>query len=389
MENESYVRGSSKTRVMKTEVFTSDLKDCLKRMNLIAVKNSSNPIDSKIRGHVDGNGSTSFLVYNYNDKTEVYKEKIKSGGQTQWVFVVDCSKLSKIIQKAKSNTIILEKLVSGYLSIIAGNLKTKIPTIDESLFSENKYTIPEPSFIINFKEWKEIVERCKSSIGDNESRKSLMGLNITHAGNDKVVFTGADAYRIAEQKKTVNVINLTGFNGILSGTTLKKTVKLFDDDDITFSFDKDLEKLTMSSDDRVLTVDLIAAEYPNLSSLLCESGQPVYIESPELYDAMDMVQTIVSEGGKNMTGKITMIDNSFKIEVQKTEFSDGSVEIPMEGINENVIGINIHFFSDLAALFKKTERISINISSDQSPILIQSEEFEGFKAVLMPVRINW
>ncbi len=371
-------------RGMKTEISTIDLKACLKRVNLIANSKSNQISTHYCKIVVQDEGVTSFEAVNYNNCTEYYFERLMTHVTVPGVAVVDCTKLSKLIQKVKYESVVLE-WIDYQLLITAGKLKIKIPALDSDSLPKMEWSESKRNFILPAKDWKQIYDRCFSSIGRDESRKNLTGLNILNDCSGTVTFIGADAFRIAEQKKQVKCINSENINLILPGTTFKKSSKIFDEDEITFSFNDN--HVVMTSGQKTLQVNIIEAPYPDLNRLLQTDCDPHSVGTLELLDALEMTRELTNED-KSVIIKLS-INGSLKIETQKTELGCG-FEIPVDSVRESVIGLNLMFFYDAIRIFKKRgETIELYVKDKLSPVVIESQELVDFKIVIMPVAISW
>ena len=368
---------------MKTEILTADLKACLKRVNLVASSKGSNNVTHNVLINVEGTGRTSFSGINYDDRSEYYLEWLVTQDSIKGSVLVNCSKLSKIAAKLESETVILE-LTKEYLSVISGNLTTKVPTFNYDLFPDMLWSEVDILFKISAKDFKEVYDRCFFAIGKNESRKNLMGLNIAYNKAGNVVFTAASGFVIAKQEKQIKHLSDSKINIIFPGTTFKKAVKIFDSEDLSFSFNDN--HVVISDGLRTLQVNTIEADYPVLHKLTEVFVCPHKVNSIELFTALDMLYVMTDKC--NSVAKTT-VDGSFKLETKSVEQGKSCVELPVSSSHESVVGLNINFMFEITKIFKKTTQTNIFINGNRNPVVFTSDDTSGYKAALMPVLIDW
>jgi len=368
---------------MKVEVRRLDLVDALKNCVLIAPKSCTDPILHNVK-IVTENDRLSIGVTDYE---QYYSESIVADVTEPGEILVNASKLYAIVRKMRTDTISIEVTPQNWFYITSGKLKTRIPGANPELLSMIDFKKPPFVFSLEPKELKDLFDKTFPFIGQNESRRNLMGLHMeTRDGYH--VFTGADAFRIAELKKIGQ--NEYKCNAILPGPSFANVAKIFSRD-ISY-WHTDGVNIKINSENQVYQSRAIEAEFPNLQRLLNPKECEATAKTKDLIDAFDMMK-VITESDANTVAKITL-NSALSLESQKLEFGEGKTEIDCDYEGpEFAAGINIKFFSGIVSVFKKAEEIKIGVAagskSDEVPIMMISEAYDNYKTIIMPVKIKW
>ena len=99
----------------------------------------------------------------------------------------------------------------NWVFLSSGNSKVKLPGIDPESYPPIEFKTLGHSFKFNGSLLKAAIDRTFFAIGENESRKNLMGLNLEIIDQNQVRWMGADAFRISQLvNKTEEPINAQG-----------------------------------------------------------------------------------------------------------------------------------------------------------------------------------
>ncbi len=121
------------------------------------------------------------------------------------------------------------------------------------------------------------------------------------------------------------------------------------------------------------------------------SQHVIILSKSELYNSVKILNTI-TEGDQKSVMKLTFQNGRVTLESQKLEFGEGNDVIFCDYSGEEMsIGLNIRFFLEAIQAFEATdnENIMLCITKPEAPFIIQSEEWDNYKTVVMPVRIQW
>lgn len=305
---------------------------------------------------------------------------------------VNTSKLFNLVRDFSGNKINIQSTPQNWVFLFCDNSKVKLPGVDPENFPVIEFKSLEGEFKLPGKIFRTAIERTFFAIGENESRKNLMGLNLKIVTNNVIYWTGADAFRISQYKTELETSIQAEGNIVIPKNSLAEIKRILDfsDEEINISFND--STFQVSSQHVYFKTRLIEAEYPNLDRLLNTAGHhSLVLQKQELINAVKILST-VTDGDINSVMKLTVQDGKMLVESQKLEFGEGNDEINCNYTGQAIsIGLNIRFFLDCLQVFEASEEemITINITDHEAPISLQCNEWQNLKIILMPVRIKW
>jgi len=300
--------------------------------------------------------------------------------------VVNADRLKKILSKSKSDTVsLLSK--PGNLVVNFGSIKTKLPTV--GTFPDLEYTNYLVAFYCEPKQIKSLYERLYSFIGENESRKNLMGLHVNVKGQT-VTLTGADAFRIGRDK--IENVGISEMEGILPKQSFKNIASIFGSSEKGFNVCYGSKSFLCFGDGLKYKSSAIDAEYPNLERLLQVPDYQCKVDSKSLFEATDMLFTMCNKDTRH-TMKAKIKNDSIEFVLHTTADVEGSVEIDgsTNGVDTD-IGLNVSYFNQISAIFKKSDMVvGIGFTKSEHPVMLSCDcpEYQDYKAILMPVKLQW
>ena len=358
----------------------------------ISPKISSEPIINNVlleTDDSDGNHTLQVKATNYeNTFLGRFRCEINKPGR----ICVSTNKLFNLVREFRSDRIFIYATPQNWVFLTSRNSKVKLPGVDPNHFPVIEFKDLEKKIEIPGAILKSAIDLTYFAIGENESRKSLMGLNLEIINPDKIHWTGADAYRICQhQTKMTDQIEGSG-NIIIPKKSLVEIKRIIDFSDETLLISFNDNTFQISTNKIKFKTSLIEAEYPNLNSLINTTiSNPLQVPKEDIINAVRILNTI-TDSDANSIMKMTIQTGKMILESQKREFGEGNDEISCDYSGKEMsIGLNIRFFLDALHIFEASndETISINISDPGAPITLYCEEWDYFKTILMPVKIQW
>ncbi len=305
---------------------------------------------------------------------------------------VSTIKLFNLVKELNGEKIQMTSTPQNWVFLSCKNSKIKLPGVDPGLFPAIEFKELDREFTISSEILKTAIDRTLFAIGENESRKNLTGLNLQTVSSDQIYWTGADSFRICQFiTKLDQPINAEG-NVIIPKKSLPEIKRIMElsEGDVSISFNDNIFQIIIEK--VKFKTRLIESEYPNLDRLVnAPCTNSVNISKHELTKAVRILATI-TEGDHKSVMKISFLEGKIQLESQKLEFGEGNDEIfcDYDG-KEMSIGLNIRYFLDALNAFENSDdtEISLNITNPEAPFIIQCEEWDNYKSVLMPVRIRW
>lgn len=365
------------------------LLDALQLIINISPKKTSEPIINNVLLETDENQMLQVKATNFESTFQgrFQCEVIKPGQ-----ICVSTNKLFNLVKEFWDNRVFINATPQNWVFLSSGNSKVKLPGVSPDYFPVIEFKELQKSIEIPGIFLKSAIDLTYIAIGENESRKSLMGLNLEIVDREMIHWTGADAYRICQfQSRLSTPIEESG-NIIIPKKSLVEIKRIIDfsDDTLAVSFDDNTFQIV--TDQIKFKTSLIEAEYPNLNSLINTPVlNPLQVSKTEIINAVRLLNT-VTDSDSNSIMKAIIQSGKMILESQKMEFGEGNDEISCDYSGEEMsIGLNIRFFLDALQIFDASddETIHLGISGPEAPITLYCDEWKNFKTILMPVRIQW
>ncbi len=358
----------------------------------ISPKASSEPIINNVLLEtrlIDGEDYLQVKATNY-DKSFLgnFKIKIIESGQ----LCMNTSRLFNLVREFREQEIKIHSTPQNWVFLICGNSKVKLPCVDSGLFPiiefkelSNQITIPGDAL-------KTAIDRTFFTIGENESRKNLMGLNLFIEDGAKIRWISADGFRISRFFTELENETTVEGNIIIPKNSLSdiKRILTLNKESVTISFNEN--EFQIQSQLIKFKTRLIEADYPNLDTLVNNVGNiTLSIAKEEFINAIKIIATL-TEGEPHSFVKIVLQEGRLLINSQKLDFGEGNDEIYCDYSGEEVtIGLNTRFLLEAMMAFDSApdDHVFINLSKSVLPFSVFCEAWENFKTVLMPVKIEW
>ncbi len=305
---------------------------------------------------------------------------------------IQTAKLHNLARNFIASEVVIEATKQNWVLLQNGNTSLKLPGIDPDAFPPIEFKQLEQNFVLPSEELKLAIDRTLFAIGENESRKNLMGLNLEVIEPKSIRWMGADAFRIAQAITDLESEITAKGNIIIPKKSLNEVKRILDyaQGPIQLSFDENTFQIEAGK--IYFKTRLIEADYPNLERILTAMGATeVEVPKGELTRAVRILNTLY-DGDPNAVMKLTFMQDQIIVESQKLENGEGVDRIYCPYAGEEIsIGLNIQFVLEALQVFESAseETILFNFSGSVQPFFIRTHAWPQFKTVLMPVKIKW
>lgn len=368
------------------------LLEALQLIINISPKKTSEPIINNVLLETDDSGGNQMLQVKATNYESSFQGRFPCEITKPGRICVSTNKLFNLVKEFWDNRIFINATPQNWVFLTSGNSKVKLPGVSPDHFPVIEFKELHKSVEIPGAFLKSAIDLTYVAIGENESRKSLMGLNLEIVNQDMIHWTGADAYRICQFQSSLTVPVEESGNIIIPKKSLVEIKRIIDFSDDTLSVSFDDNTFQIITDSVKFKTSLIEAEYPNLNSLInTPILNPLQVSKLEIINAVRILNT-VTDSDSNSIMKISIQTGKMILESQKMEFGEGNDEISCDYTGEDMsIGLNIRFFLDALQIFEASgdETIQMGISGPEAPITLYCDEWTNFKTILMPVRIQW
>ena len=369
---------------MKFSVNQQDLQQALNYCQGVIEKRSTLPILSNILLDVKNTKLTitatdlDLIFIHQINNIEVIKEgKITTTSSIMYDIVRKFSSGKKInLTLNESDKLHLESEKSVFnLNCISAS---EFPVTDEN-FNENE-------FLIKSKKLLKLLNKCKFSVSNDETRHYLSGIYFHQTEvEDKNFLTAVatDSHRMSISKiKLDNKINFDPI--ILPKKTIFQLCSLLESYDGEVKISNTKSKIKFELNNSILISNLIDGKFPNYIQVIPKNNQKkLEIELKLFLGSVDRVASVSLD--KKDGVKFSLSKDSLNLSVNNTNSGDGNETLSVKFDHDLEISFNSRYLIDVASQLD-SEKIEIFFNDTGSPALIKDPgDFDSIY-VVMPMK---
>ena len=255
---------------------------------------------------------------------------------------------------------------------------SEFPLTDEN-FNENE-------FIIKSKELLKLLNKCKFSVSNDETRHYLSGIFFHQTQiEDKIFLTAAstDSHRMSISK--IRLKNKIEFEPvILPKKTIFQLCSILEDFDGDIKISNIKSKIKFEINDSVLISKLIDGKFPNYVQVIPKENQKkLEIDLNSFLSSVDRVASVSLD--KKDGVKFSLSKDLLNLSVNNTNSGDGKESLIVKFDYELDISFNSRYLIDVASQLDG-EKIEIYLKDTGLPALIKDPSDFDSIYVVMPMK---
>ena len=334
---------------------------------------------------------------------EVEKSKLKiTATDLDLIFVNEISNI-KILEEGKTTTSssimfdIVRKIPSGsHINFEnAGESKLQLES-NKSLFNLNSINASEfpitdenfneNEFSINSKDLLKLLNKCKFSISNDETRHYLSGIFFHQTQvDDKNFLTAAatDSHRMSISK--IRLKDKIEFEPIiLPKKTIFQLCNLLEDYDGEVKVSNIKTKIKFEFNNSILISKLIDGKFPNYIQVVPRENQKkLEIDLKSFLNSVDRVASVSLD--KKDGVKFNLTKDNLDLSVNNTNSGDGKESLPVKFETDLDISFNSRYLIDIASQLNG-DNIEIYLKDTGSPALIKDPADFDSIYIVMPMK---
>ena len=255
---------------------------------------------------------------------------------------------------------------------------SEFPITDEN-FNENEFTI-------NSKDLLKLLNKCKFSISNDETRHYLSGIFLHFtSGDDKNFLTAVstDSHRMSISKMRLEKpINFEPI--ILPKKTIFQLCSILENNQGKIKVSNSKTKIKISMDNSVLISKVIDGKFPNYAQVVPKNNKKKMEADLELFkSSVDRVASVSTD--KKDGVKIKLSKDKLDLSVNNTHSGDGNESVSVKFEHDLDITFNSKYLIDVASELEG-EKIEIFFNDTASPALIKDPSDFDSIFVIMPMK---
>ena len=369
---------------MKFSLNQQDLQKSLNYCQGVIEKRSTLPILSNVLLEVSNGKLTitatdlDLIFIHQIPNVDIIEEgKTTSTSSTLYDIVRKFSSGSKInFSNPSENKLHLESEKSVFnLNCMSAS---EFPLTEEN-FNENEFSL-------NSKDLLKLLNKCKFSVSNDETRHYLSGIFFHQTEVDNKIFLTAaatDSHRMSISK--IRLQNKVEFDQIiLPKKTIFQLCSLLEDYEGEVKISNVKSKIKFEIDNSILISKLIDGKFPNYVQVIPKENQKKLEVDLKLFlNSVDRVASVSLD--KKDGVKFNLSKNNLDLSVNNTNSGDGKESLSVKFDHELNISFNSRYLIDVASQLDG-DNIEIYLKDTGSPALIRDPADYDSIYVVMPMK---
>ncbi len=369
---------------MKFNVNQQDLQKSLSYCQGVIEKRSTLPILSNVLLDVSNSKLTItatdldlIFIHNISNVDILEEGKTTTSSSIMYDIVRKFSSGNKInFSNPEENRLQLESEKSLF------NLNCITPS--EFPLTEENFTDNE--FLINSKELLKLLNKCKFSVSNDETRHYLSGIFFHQTQKDEKMFLTAaatDSHRMSISK--VRLQSEIKFEPIiLPKKTIFQLCSLLEDYEGDVKISNIKSKIKFELNDSILISKLIDGKFPNYVQVIPkENKKKLEIDLKLFLNSVDRVASVSLD--KKDGVKFSLSKDMLNLSVNNSNSGDGKESLNVKFEHELDVSFNSRYLIDVASQLNG-ESIQIYLKDSSSPALIRDPADFDSIYVVMPMK---
>jgi len=296
---------------------------------------------------------------------------------------ISARKLAEIVKELPAATLTMKVGENAAVGIRCGGVSYRLVGLAPDDFPAVVPASPSSWLTLDAKVLREMLSHTSFAVSHDETRYALNGvLFVIQPKEMRVVAT--DGHRLAIASK-----GLGQTAGPVSGIVPRKAVSeiqraLGAGEEVQLAITDNQFVLQMPN--FVMTARLIEGQFPNYEAVI-PKGHPgkLALSRPALMAALRRVSVMAEE--RNKPVKLTLSPASLKLSASSSELGEAEESLTVDYAGEEVtIAFNSRYFLEALAPMED-DAVLFEFKDALSPGVVKSAEDDGYRCVIMPMRI--
>ena len=368
---------------MKFSVNQKDLQSSLNYCQGVIEKKSTLPILSNVlieakNANLKITATDLDLIFIQN----ISNIEISEEGET----TTACSLMYDIVRKFNNEKINFDLVSENKIHLESDKSSFNLNCLKASEFPITESNFTDNEFLLNSKKLLKLLNKCKFSVSNDETRHYLSGifLHLTENENNKFLTAVAtDSHRIAVSKTLLSdEINFEPI--ILPKKTIFQLCSLLDDYDGDVKISNVKSKIKFEFNNIILMSKLIDGKFPNYFQVIPKENQKkLEIDLKPFLTSVDRVASVSLDKKDGL--RMHLENNSLNLSVNNSNSGDGKESLSVKFDHELDISFNPRYLIDVASNMDG-EKIEIFLKESGSPALIKDPSDFDSIYVIMPMK---
>lgn len=313
--------------------------------------------------------------------TEIPVETVTPGSTT-----VFCDKLLGILRSLPDGDLEIEESNDTVvIRPLFNKIDFKLRSISSEKFPELRVAGNENFFLINQKDFIEMINQTIFSVSTDETRFFMNGIYLEQSGSG-LIMVATDGRRLSFINRIIEQ-EIPPFKPVIIPPKILNLVKKLSSGEGTISLSINDNYIFAEFDSHKIYSTLIEGQFPNYRRVIPEKQQfSCSVERSLLNDALKRVSLMVDQKSNRLF--INIEEGSLTLYTEENEIGEAHEEIPCEYQGDKIrLAVNCLYLVNPMKVIE-TEQIVISFTEPNKAVTILPEPEKDYFHIVMPMQLD-
>ncbi|MEQ9501362.1 MAG: DNA polymerase III subunit beta [Deltaproteobacteria bacterium] len=369
---------------MELTIRVPELVKALQRVQGIVEKKTTMPIlaNALIKSKGKGQITVSATDLEIGLTADYEAEVTKTGAMT-----LGAKALFDIVRALPEEKVTLKQTSNQWVEITCGKVKYRVVGMAADTFPTLPTFDEVPFFELDARVFREMIDKTLYAVSTDETRYNLTGVFCEPvAGTSGLRMVATDGHRLSVIERPTAEAPAMKEGVIIPRKGLVELKKLLDEsgDGAKLGFVEN--SAVFEKDGITLTMRLVDGRFPDYQQVIPQaSSRRVQIGRQALFNGLKRTSLLSPDKAQGV--RIDLADNVLALTANNPDLGEAREEIPVEYDSDALkIGFNFRYLIDVLGVLTE-DVVELELTDELSPGVIHGVGSEGYRAVIMPMRI--
>ncbi len=371
---------------MKLRIKKEEILKGLQRIQGVVDKKNTMPILSNMLLQADARGVEIIATDLEIGLRGRYAAEVEQPGAV----TVSAKKMYEIVRELPEENIQLKAEENNSIRIVSGHSQFKLVGLPKEEYPSMPDVAEEGMITIASETLRDMIKKTIYASGENDARYVLNGLflNLSPANSGiNIRMVGTDGHRLSLIDRHVEASHKEE-SVIIPRKAMLELRRLLEEDATQEGFQIGLSKnhALFKRDGLVMVSKLIDGNYPNYQQVIPKQNTKKVAVSKDLFTHAVKRVSILSKEKTNAV-KLQLESGTLALSTNNPEVGEANEELSVEYKGDGLtIGFNSRYLLDVLNAMDSSN-VTLELNDPLSPCLIKEEGHEGYRCVVMPMRV--
>jgi DNA polymerase III subunit beta len=295
--------------------------------------------------------------------------------------------LYDIVRSLPEQTVTLKQAANQWVEITCGKVKYRVV----GMAAESFPTLPKfedvPFFPVDPKVFKEMIDKTLYAVSTDETRYNLTGVYCEPVtGSPGLRMVATDGHRLSVIERPTSQAPAMKDGVIIPRKGLVELRKLLEDGEGDARLGFVENSAVFEKGGLTLTMRLVDGKFPDYQQVIpTASSRRVRVPRHLLHDALKRTSLLSPDKAQGVRFEVG--PGSLALSANNPDLGEAREELDVDYEGEPLkIGFNFRYLMDVLNVLTD-DRVELELTDELSPGVLHGEGAEGYRAVIMPMRI--